>query len=148
MTLGRSTASRHEMPNGKSVRLAAVALCATLCAVIGATPVAALATTGTNTDKRTVVTITKRGVTYKPALKTMHLTTGVTLRVHIVNKAPGRHVFRFGTHKTKVMKSGGSYTFYYVLDTPGKYRWEVLRGHVKGKHFHGTYVLPLPSHFH
>jgi hypothetical protein len=132
----------------KPVRTCLVAMTAAICALAVAMPVAALATTGTDTDKRTVVTITKQGVSYRPALNKMKLSTGVTLRLHIVNKLPGRHVFRFGTHQTKVMPSGGAYTFYYVLDTPGKYRWKVERGNVKGKHFHGVYVLPLPNHFH
>jgi len=113
-----------------------------------AAPVAAVATTGTSTDKRTVVTITGKGATWKPALSKMHLTTGVTLRVHVVNKASGRHWFRFGIHKTKTLRTGESYTFYYNLDTPGKYPWNVGLGHVRGKAFHGTYMLPFPSHFH
>jgi hypothetical protein len=132
----------------KSMRAPLAAMTAAICTLLVAMPVAALATTGTDTDKRTVVTITTKGVSYKPALNTMKLSTGVTLRLHILNKLPGRHVFRFGTHVTKVMPSGGSYTFYYVLDTPGDYRWKVERGKVNSKKFHGVYVLPLPNHFH
>jgi hypothetical protein len=137
------------MPLMKRRRASGVAVIAASCVVLGAAPVAALATTGTNTDKRTIATISKKGVTFKPKLTTMKLTTGVTLRVHVVNELSGRHWFKFGTHRTKILRHGQAYTFYYTLDTPGNYVWKVELGHLSGKKgFHGTYVLPLPKHFH
>jgi hypothetical protein len=131
-----------------SARRLALASAAATCIAFGIGPVAALATTGTDTDKRTTVTITHTGVTYKPSLSKMKLKTGVTLRLHIVNKAKDKHWFKFGTHRTKVLKPGQAFNMYYVLDTPGKYPWKVELGHPRGKHFHGVYVLQLPNHFH
>jgi hypothetical protein len=146
MRRSRSEANaRPHMRLGWRTRAFAVAA---VCSVMGAAPIAAIATTGTNTDKRTVVTISHTGVTYKPALSTLGLKTGVTLRLKVVNKASKSHSFSFGIHKTKVMRPGKSYTFFYDLDTPGKYLWKVHGGGVKGKAFHGTYMLAFPSHFH
>jgi hypothetical protein len=128
-------------------RRAFAALLAATCVGVVALPMTALATTGTQTDKRTVVTITDKGVTWVPTLSKLKVVTGVTVRLDVVNKASAKHSFELGKRKTKVLSPGTSYVFYYVFDTPGTVAWQVGLGDVTAAAFHGSYKVDFPPHF-
>lgn len=87
-------------------------------------PLAALATTGTQTDLRATITITAKGTAWSPAKARRHsASTGTTVRIHVVNKGPGRHWFRLGKRQTKLLAKGASETFFYNFSRPGHVAW-------------------------
>jgi hypothetical protein len=128
-------------------RRAYAAFLAAVCISALAAPMTASATTGSQTDKRTVVTITDNGVTWIPTLSKLDVTTGVTVRLDVVNKASQKHWFQLGKQKTKVLSAGASYVFFYVFDTPGQVVWQVGLGDVQAAAFHGSYKVVFPPHF-
>lgn len=110
-------------------------------------PFTAGATTGTQTDKKTKVTITDRGVSWVPPLRKLHMTTGTTLKVSVVNTASQRHWFKLGKRKTKVLKTGGTEVFFYAFRTPGKVGWLTGLGSVSSAGFHGMIRIVFPQRF-
>jgi hypothetical protein len=99
-------------------------LVAGVTSVMLSVPLAALATTGTQTDLRATVTISAKGTAWSPARARHHsATTGTTVRIRVVNKGPGRHWFRLGTRKTKLLAKGASATFFYNFTKPGHVVW-------------------------
>jgi hypothetical protein len=131
----------------KKARRLGAALAAATCLAIVAAPVAALATTGSQTDKRSIVTITDTGAHWNPTLSKLHVTTGVTVRLDILNNASQSHWFQLGNRRTTTLRKGQSYSFFYVFDKPGVVSWQVGLGNVSGAGFHGTYTVHFPSHF-
>ena len=107
----------------------------------------AVATTGTQTDKREKATITTTGVTWVPALRRLHPTTGTTVRFHVINQSPASHWFAVGSRRTKVLAVGKTDTFFYSFTTPGKVSWHVGLGKVTAAGFHGIFKVTFPSHF-
>jgi hypothetical protein len=132
---------------GRGRRHACAALLAAVCLLALAAPMTALATTGTHTDKKTVVTITNKGATYVPTLAQLKVTTGVTVKVLVVNKASQPHTFQLGTRKTKTLKTGASDTFFYLFHIPTKVSWEVGLGNVRAAAFRGSINVSFPKHF-
>jgi hypothetical protein len=123
------------------------ALGAALAVMAIASPLAAHATTGTKTDKKETVTIAAKGATWVPSVRTRKISTGVTFRMHIVNKSSARHWFQIGKRKTKVIAPGKSTTFFYAFTKPGSVLWHVGLGQVSGAAFHGTIKVVFPPHF-
>jgi hypothetical protein len=108
-------------------------------------PLAASATTGTQTEFRVKITISAKGTSWSPPLGHHHATTGTTLRVQVVNEGPGRHWFRLGTRKTKLLAKGASATFFYNFIKPGKVAWQTGPGKGLGA---GQVPVVFPPSFH
>jgi hypothetical protein len=126
-------------------RIASLVACAGVIALL--VPAVAAATTGTHTDKKTKVTITNRGVSWAPPLRTLHMTTGTTLKVSVVNTATQRHWFKLGKRQTKVLKQGGTEVFFFSFSKPGKVSWLTGLGSVSSAGFHGTIKVTFPQQF-
>ncbi|HEY2651313.1 MAG TPA: hypothetical protein VGI50_05280 [Solirubrobacteraceae bacterium] len=89
-----------------------------------ALPLAADATTGTQTDLHAKVTITNKGTFWTPATAPRHSAkTGTTVQIKVVNEGPGRHWFRLGTLQTRLLAKGATSTFYYSFSKPGHVAW-------------------------
>ncbi len=146
MTPRQHAAAVGQRPLAGPRRRAFAVLLAAGCLAGVAVPMTALATTGTQTDKRTVVTITHSGVTWAPTLSKLKVVTGVTVRVDVVNKASSPHWFEIGKRQTKLIGPGASYVFYYVFDTPGKVTYQVGPGTATAA-FQGSYKVNFPPHF-
>jgi hypothetical protein len=124
--------------------VALVATCVTL-----ATPVVALATTGTATDLHERVTLTAKGTTWKPKIVSYrHATTGTTVRFTIVNADSRRHWFQFGKYRTKLLKKGASEVLFYNFTRPVDVKWRVGPGKAVSKTSSGKIVVVFPPHFH
>jgi hypothetical protein len=148
---GHSGALDGPAGTGPPGRRIAALVCA-VCLIALAVPVAALATTGTATDKRSVVTITDKGVTWTPNLAKLKVETGTTVRLDVVNKTSQKHWFQVGTksvglRRTKVLGPGASYVFFYVFDTTGEIPFQIGLGNVSAAGFHGTVKVVFPPHF-
>jgi hypothetical protein len=95
-----------------------------MISVMLALPLAADATTGTQTDLHAKVTITNKGTSWTPATVRRHdARTGTTVRIQVVNQGPGRHWFRLGLRQTKLLAKGASATFFYNFTKPGHLVW-------------------------
>ena len=119
----------------------------TACAML-ATPVVALATTGTATDLHEQVVITAKGTTWKPAIGNHHAHTGTTVKFKIVNDDSHAHWFQFGTHRTKLLRKGASAQFFYNFTRPVPAKWQVGPGKPAGKTSSGTIKVTFPVSFH
>lgn len=112
-------------------------------------PFTAFGTTGTQTDLKELVTLTDKGVVWRPALHRRTATTGTTVKLHVVNKASQPHWFAIGKRKTKPLAAGGgSATFFYSFTKPGTVIWRTGMGDVAGPAFHGAFKVVFPPHFH
>jgi hypothetical protein len=140
-TVGRPSASGPR-------RRAYAALLAAVCLGALAAPMTASATTGTQTDRHAVVTLTDKGATWTHEGSKFELTTGTTVRVQVLNKTSQPHWFKLGTRKTKTIVAGASYTFFYLFDTPGEISWQVGLGNVGAAAFHGSVKVVFPPSFH
>jgi hypothetical protein len=120
---------------------------AAVCLGVLVAPMAASATTGTATDKRAIVTITDKGATWNPTPQKLGVTTGVTVRIDVVNRASQKHWFQVGNRRTATLGSGQSYEFFYLFDTPGDVQWHVGLGDVSGGSFNGVVVVHFPKFF-
>lgn len=130
------------MPRSRAYAL----IVAGVTCVMLSVPLAALATTGTQTDLRAKVTITAKGTSWSPARARHHsATTGTTVRIRVVNQGPGRHWFRLGTRKTKPLAKGASATFFYNFTKPGHVTWRSGPEHDLGA---GVITVRFPPSFH
>ena len=116
--------------------------------LMSATPVVALATTGTATDLHEKITITAKGTTWTPRVGNHPASTGTTVRFTIVNDDSHAHWFQFGKHRTKKLAKGASVRFFYNFTRPVPVKWQVGPGKAVSSTSSGQIKVDFPGHFH
>jgi hypothetical protein len=127
------------------LRLPALLVCATALAL--AAPLVASATTGTGVTRPFRVTLTDKGVTWKPPLRTLDPIVGGRLRITFVNRASGSHWFRIGTRQTKLLPTSRSSLFFFTFTKLGPVAWRAGVGKVQSVGYHGFIRVRLPGSF-
>jgi hypothetical protein len=118
-----------------------------LAAVLLAWPLAASATTGRGITRTFNVTITDKGVSWKPSLSTLHPLVGTELKLTVVNHSSSTHWFRVGTAQTKPLRAKAKAPLDYKVKKLGKLPWLAGLGPVTGAGFHGLIRIGLPGSF-
>jgi hypothetical protein len=122
-------------------------LLVSLAALGLAAPLGASATTGTGVTRPFRVTLTDKGASWKPALRTLDPIVGGRLRITVVNRASGSHWFRIGTRQTKVLPTSRSSLFFFTFTKLGRVAWRTGVGTVQSAGYHGFIRVRLPGSF-
>lgn len=110
-------------------------------------PLAASATTGRGVVRTFDVTITNAGVTWKPALSTLHPLVGTEFKLTVVNGSSASHWFRLGTVQTKPLAPRTKAKLDFTIKKLGKLTWLTGLGTVTAAKFHGQWIIKLPGAF-
>jgi hypothetical protein len=126
----------------RSAGLAAAIGCLALVA-----PSLAPATTGIGVTRTFAVTVTDRGVSWKPPLRTLHAIVGAKLNVTVVNGSSSAHWFGLGSRRTKVLPAKSKAKLLFQFTRLGTVPWRTGQGKVASAAFHGSIRVRLPGNF-
>jgi hypothetical protein len=118
-----------------------------LAALLLTAPLDASATTGRGVTRAFRVTLTDRGVTWKPALRTLDPLVGGSLRLTVVNGSSRAHWFRVGTVRSKPIAPRGTARLSFTFKRLGPVAWVTGLGAVGTAPFHGAIRVRLPGVF-
>jgi hypothetical protein len=118
-----------------------------LAVVLLVWPAVASATTGRGIVRTFRVTITDKGVSWKPSLSTLHPLVGTELKLTVVNTSGATHWFRVGTTQTKPLRPKARAPLDYKVKKLGKLPWLAGLGSVSTAGFHGRIRIGLPGSF-
>jgi hypothetical protein len=118
-----------------------------LAALLLTVPLDASATTGRGVIRSFRVTITDKGVTWKPSLSSLHPLVGTELKLTVVNSSSKAHWLRVGTAQTKPLAPKARAPLNYKVKKLGKLPWAAGLGAVSTAGYHGLIRIGLPGSF-
>jgi hypothetical protein len=110
-------------------------------------PAVAPATTGVGVTRKFTVTVTDRGVSWKPPLRTLHAIVGAKLNITVANGSSASHWFGVGRERTKVLAPEANGKLLFQFTKLGPVTWHAGQGKVTAAPFHGTIRVRLPGNF-